>query len=116
MKQEGEVKVKIEEIIAELTILESAESEAQKKIDPNRVLWMVVNDRIAALKEAISLLKAHQDNQPNEPLTADELQEMIGQPVYCADIEEWKIVDKFAIRAVSCDGASLYRRKPKEET
>lgn len=66
------------------------------------------------IESAIAFLETHPDNQPNEPLTADELQGMIGKPVYYPDVEEWKIVDEFAIRAVYCDGAKLYRRSPKE--
>lgn len=80
---------------------------------------IVYLNTVSLLQAAIEKMKASPDNQPNEPnepLTADELQEMIGQPVYYPDTEEWKIVDKFAIQAVYCDGARLYRRPPKEES
>lgn len=38
-------------------------------------------ERAQALREAIALLKTHQDAQPNEPLTMEELREMEGKPV-----------------------------------
>lgn len=38
-----------------------------------------------ALREAIALLRTHQNAQPNEPLTLAELWEMDGQPIYAVD-------------------------------
>lgn len=35
-----------------------------------------------ALREAVALLKTHPDNQPNEPLTEDELRGMVGKWVW----------------------------------
>lgn len=35
-----------------------------------------------AMETAISLLRTHQDNQPNEPLTLEELRGMYGKPVW----------------------------------
>lgn len=34
------------------------------------------------LRAAIALLETHPDNQPNEPLTLEELLEMAGQPIW----------------------------------
>ena len=47
--------------------------------------------RIDALNMAISALR-QQEQQPNDPLTLDELRQMDGEPVYCVEItgrEEW---------------------------
>ena len=35
-----------------------------------------------AIETAINLLKTHPDNQPNDPLTLEELREMDGEPVW----------------------------------
>lgn len=36
----------------------------------------------AAIREVIALLRTHQDAQPNEPLTLEDLREMDGRPVW----------------------------------
>lgn len=40
------------------------------------------NTHRQALREAIALLKTHPDTQSNEPLTLEELQEMVDRPVW----------------------------------
>lgn len=45
-----------------------------------------------ALKCAISALEERIDREKNEPLTIEELRQMNGQPVWCADLKEWGIV------------------------
>lgn len=47
------------------------------------------------LRAAIEKLKTHPDNQPNEPLTLEELLEMDGKPVYVQfgdGVEGWVVV------------------------
>lgn len=90
-------------------------------------------ERAQALREAIALLKTHQDAQPNEPLTLEELRGMVGKPVYVsgigvADCDSWQIVSGVD----TDDGGTLYcwggytfrsygqawlayRRQPKED-
>lgn len=48
-------------------------------------LGPVWNTHRKALREAIDKLRTHQDNQPNESLTLEELREMDGRPVYVVD-------------------------------
>lgn len=86
----------------------------------------------AAIREAIALLRTHPDNQPNEPLTLEELREMDGQPVWCQPDEGvgcWVLVTVRASKMVVRDqygmtgdvevwmkrGERYYRRPPKEE-
>lgn len=85
-----------------------------------------------AIHRAIDLLRTHQDNQPNEPLTLEELREMDGQPVWCQpdeDVGYWVLVTGRASKVVVRDqygmtadvevwmkrGERYYRRPPKEE-
>lgn len=78
------------------------------------------------LCEAIAMLKTHQEAQPNEPLTFDELREMDGQPVWDTRLQVWGLVDLGMAIVVSKKGdielniaaaeGRLYRRPPKEET
>lgn len=101
--------------------LEKAIQEFERMIDEHSLLtdeegYKELREGNKMRKFILGLLKNHPDNQPNEPLTADELKKMVGQLVYYPDAEEWKVVDKFAIQAVFCDGAKLYRRPPKEES
>lgn len=81
-----------------------------------------------------------QKTENNDPLTLDELREMPGEPVWCAEMECWGIVEvetvgcwankPFLVGAwhaptcgsaekFECDiemrGLTLYRRKPKED-
>ena len=53
-----------------------------------------------ALRAAIEKLRAHQDNQPNEPLTLEDTLQMHGDPAYLCfpDSGEWVL-----IRVVSPD-------------
>lgn len=125
----------IEEIIQRL------DSIARKKHAKNAMLpdgWPldpeIVKDE-AALREAIDLLRTHQDAQPNEPLTLEELEKMDGQPVYVVDrvyqpYSGWWIIgwteDCFVLAAAKRRGIQYivqnygidwvaYRRPPKEE-
>lgn len=55
------------------------------------------SSRLVAINAAISLLRTHPDAQPNEPLTLEELREMVNQPVWVQfpDFPEygsWRIV------------------------
>ncbi len=89
-----------------------------------------------ALRAAIEKLRTQPDNQPNEPLTLEELREMDGQPVWMESDSEtgWGILvvcgsgtlimaktGKESYVIYSYDryneqlGAKLYRRPPKEE-
>lgn len=45
------------------------------------------------IREAIALLRTHQDAQPNEPLTFEELKKMDGKPVWLNTLCEWFCVD-----------------------
>lgn len=89
-----------------------------------------------AIHRAIDLLRTHQDNQPNEPLTLEELREMDSQPVW---VElgpgyegRWALVQVWAkstniiyliqangsvlhLKAEIDNGAKLYRHPPKED-
>lgn len=83
------------------------------------------------LVEAIALLRTHQDNQPNEPLTLEELRGMYGKPVW-VEYEDgkdgrWGLVGigeitfpagEFCVICEDGFGQSwkAYRRPPKEET
>ena len=87
------------------------------------------------LGEAIALLRTHQDAQPNEPLTLEELKEMAHQPVWmeCQYFIGWAILHIAwpEIYVAAADGntyfiwtngeynerlgAKLYRRPPKED-
>lgn len=86
------------------------------------------------LVEAIDLLRTHQDAQPNEPLTLEELRKMDGQPVWVKapgvsnDISgRWVIVEGVDLedRTIytrgdfSCHDYGAvwlaYRRPPKED-
>lgn len=55
----------------------------------------------AAIETAINLLKTYADNQPNDPLTLEELREMEGEPVFVVNssakredgfFDEWALV------------------------
>lgn len=99
-------------------------------------------EALAILRGAIALLRTHQDAQPNEPLTLEELMKMDGQPVVVVkgnDDPMWALVtvesvtDKFYEFFINCaDGDKLrfdaegcnnfdgeevffYRRPPKED-
>lgn len=93
-------------------------------IGKNTVFTDAYDMAIAALRE---------QEQSNEPLTIEELRNMGGEPVYCADYDLWGIVnigicgqwkDKPFLggysRNVSFNydiemrGLTLYRQKPKE--
>ena len=87
-----------------------------------------------AIHAAIDLLKTHPEAQPNEPLTLDELREMVGNPVW---VETPGVDRKLSGRWVIVAGASpedavlfcngdfncwdygrvwlAYRRQPKED-
>lgn len=118
----------IEEIIARL---EEMADDREDKILPGCLGW----DEIEPLREAIALLKTHPDNQPNEPLTLEELRGMAGQPVWIKkglEISEWAIVlgreDLFCLHFAVLRGQMrlapkeygtvwfAYRRPPKEVT
>lgn len=89
------------------------------------------------LREAIALLRTHQDAQPNEPLTLEELRGMHGKPGWldCKYEKGWGIIGVYEFgRMISITtlndtyfiytngeyndllGAKLYRRPPKEES
>ncbi len=65
----------IEEIIERLETLQATAK--------NIAEWDLGENKDAkALREAIALLKTHPDAQPNEPLTLEELREMVDRPVW----------------------------------
>lgn len=91
----------------------------------------IFGDRIAVFDEAIAKLRTHQDAQPNEPLTLEELRKMDGYPVWCQPDEGvgcWVLVTVSASKVVVRDqygmtgdvevwmkrGERYYRRPPKE--
>ena len=93
-------------------------------IGKNTVFTDAYDVAIAALRE---------QEQSNEPLTLEELRQMDGEPVYCAEYDEWGIVnvevvgywaDKpflgrysrgvFYNYDIEMRGLTLYRHKPKE--
>lgn len=109
----------IQEIIAKL---EEMADDREDKILPGCLGW----DEIEPLREAVALLKTHPDNQPNEPLTLEELREMDGCPVWDTHFKVWGLVDvgmgilitrKGDVELnVSVATRRLYRRPPEEET
>lgn len=115
----------------------SARLAAIKDIPTQRLIELAVAEaagRISILPSAAE--RAHQDNQPNEPLTLEELKEMAHQPVWveCQYFIGWAILHIAwpEIYVAAADGntyfiwtngkynerlgAKLYRRPPKEET
>lgn len=90
---------------------------------------LVMDDKVilGAYDTAISLLRTHQDNQPNEPLTLEELREM-HEPVWVSvpvlkNGGYWCLCNGGTIIPPSCqefDARNIkdwvfYRRPPKEE-
>lgn len=88
------------------------------------------NERTIAIRAAIEKLKTHPDNQPNEPLTLEDLWEIEGQPVWATSngIGRWCIVWifngsvhlcalRYDINAVEfmSFGGEIYRRPPEED-
>lgn len=58
------------------------------------------------LREAIDKLRTHQDNQPNEPLTLEELRARDGKPVWIYRLEDgqgWWIIARISNTKVSSD-------------
>lgn len=94
-------------------------------------------DNREALRAAIEKLRTHQDAQPNEPLTLEELRGMEGQPVWMVGDDGfgrngWCFIRRVTydtVEAVATNGLiyrirtelvsrtfKFYRRPPKEET
>lgn len=86
------------------------------------------------LRETIALLRTHPDNQPNEPLTLEELREMDGQPGWCKECKHWGLISvcssgrrahipyfQFCKTGITWAhntqklNLTIYRRPPKEE-
>lgn len=97
----------IEEIIERLEF-------AARYIDGKAGKTFLLGDfDVKALCSAIEKLRTHPDAQPNEPLTLEELQGMIGEPVwvespgFSREISgRWTIVE-----AVSVEESTLYTRR-----
>lgn len=118
----------IKETIARL---EEMADDREDKVLPGCIGW----DEIEPLREAAALLRTHQDAQPNEPLTLDELRGMVRQPIWmeCKHFSGWAILHlawpEIYVSAADGNtyfiwangeynerlGAKLYRRPPKEE-
>lgn len=92
---------------------------------PHRMEEMGYDRDAQALRVAIALLRTHPDNQPNDPLTFEELKKMDGQPVWLNTLCEWFFVDAsrepillWGVRATCYSTVGLlgelYRRPPKE--
>lgn len=80
----------IEEIIEKL---EEMAEDREDKILPGCLGY----DEIEPLREAIALLRTHPEAQPDEPLTMEELREMVGRPVWTvtkgiSDPGRWELV------------------------
>ena len=75
--------------------------------------WLLT---LEASKLAVKALRAMQDKCDEEPLTLEELQQMIGEPVWVVDkhwgSERWEIVGESLLGLYG--GFDAYRHRPEE--
>ena len=134
----GAKTVKIEEIIKVL-VTERTCVERQSGRGCDRACErcdLVLEDKtvFGAYDAVIAMLRTHPDAQPNEPLTLEELREMVGEPVWVQspgipEYGSWRIVagvdTEDGERALYCNGDYTcrdygkvwlaYRRPPEED-
>lgn len=123
--------MKLDCIFAELDAMAQREEKLAARLKPGSEGWQVATHRAAAAREAIVLLRTHQDNQPNEPLTLEDLRGMVGEWVWVTehynncDCSGWifictdtKIAGLDQMLSIEDCGTKFdaYRRPPKEET
>lgn len=88
-----EESIKVLEEIAEGFEKMSTEECARNDL---RALW---EGRAKGIRQAIALIKAHLRDQPNDPMTMKQLQEMDGEPVWI-EADKWHIKGKWGLVSV----------------
>lgn len=107
-----EESIKVLEEIAEGFEKMSTEECARNDL---RALW---EGRAKGIRQAIALIKAHLRDQPNDPMTMKQLQEMDGDPVWVSTgrLSEWCIVHSCHSDDVIGGGVIMTRRTAEKRT
>lgn len=103
-----------------IELLEKSIREGHRIIDEHSLLtdergYKEFEDAIKAREAILAFLKTHPEIQQNEPLTFEEVKNMIWHPVYYAECKQWVLANWITLEAIK-GGAKFYRRPPKEET